>query len=77
MMGEYMVYASGKLVGGVYDDRFLVKATKTSRAALSVAEVPYEGASEMMLVDTEDRAVVAALVADMLAELPEQRKRRR
>ena len=74
MMGEYLVYVQGKLVGGVYDDRFLVKATNASRAVLSVAEVPYEGASEMMLVDMEDRAAVAALVADML---PELRKRRR
>ena len=76
MMGEYLVYVQGKLVGGVYDDRFLVKATNASRAVLSVAEVPYEGASEMMLVDMEDRAAVAALVADMLPELPEPRKRR-
>ena len=77
MMGEYLIYASGKLVGGVYDDRFLLKATDASRAALSVAEVPYEGASEMMLVDVEDGAAVAALVAKMLPELPEPKKRRR
>ena len=77
MMGEYLVYASGKLVGGVYDDRFLVKATDASRSALSVAEVPYEGASEMMLVDMEDKSAVAALVTDMLPDLPEPRKRRR
>ena len=77
MMGEYLIYASGKLVGGVYDDRFLVKATDASRAALSTAEVPYEGAAEMMLVDVEDRATVAALVADMLPDLPEPRKRKR
>ena len=77
MMGEYLIYASGKLVGGVYDDRFLLKATDASRAALSVAEVPYEGASEMMLVDVEDGAAVAALVAEMLPELPEPKKRRR
>ena len=77
MMGEYLVYASGKLIGGVYDDRFLVKDTRASRAALSVAEVPYEGAAVMMLVDAEDRAAVAALVAEMLPELPEPKKRHR
>ena len=77
MMGEYLLYASGKLFGGVYDDRFLVKDTEVSRAVLSASEVPYEGASEMLLVDVEDRDAVAALVADMLPELPEPKKRRK
>lgn len=75
MMGEYLLYASGKLFGGVYDDRFLVKATPASRAALSTEEVPYEGAPAMMLVDVEDRDAVADLVASMLPELPEPRRR--
>ena len=75
MMGEYVVYASGKVIGGVYDDRSLVKSTVASREALSCAELPYEGASEMMLVDVEDRGAIAVLVADMLPELPEPRKR--
>ena len=77
MMGEYLLYSSGKLFGGVYDDRFLVKKTPASREALSATEVPYEGATEMMLVDTEERGVVADLVMRMLPELPEPKKRRR
>ena len=77
MMGEYLLYASGKLFGGIYDDRFLVKDTAASRSVLSVAEVPYEGASEMLLVDVEDSAVIADLVADMLPELPEPKKKRK
>ena len=76
MMGEYLLYASGKLFGGVYDDRFLVKDTAASRKTLTIAEIPYEGASEMMLVDVEDRTVLADLVAEMLPELPEPKKRR-
>ena len=77
MMGEYLLYSSGKLFGSVYDDRFLVKDTSASRAALTLTEVPYEGASEMMLVDVEDREAVADLVISMLPELPEPKKRRR
>lgn len=77
MIGEYLLYASGKLFGGVYDDRFLVKDTEASRAVLSSYEVPYDGASPMLLVDTEDAAAVAALVAEMLPELPESKKRRK
>ena len=76
MMGEYLLYASGKLFGGVYDDRFLVKDTPASRARLSMLEVPYDGAAEMLLVDIEDRDGVAELVAAMLPELPEAKRRR-
>lgn len=77
MMGEYLLYSSGKLFGGVYDDRFLVKDTPTSRAVLSTSEIPYDGASEMMLVDIEDRDSVAELIVSMLPELPEPKKRRK
>lgn len=77
MMGEYLLYASGKLFGGVYDDRFLVKDTPASRAALSTSEIPYDGASAMMLVDIEDRGSVADLVISMLSELSEPQPRRR
>ena len=77
MMGEYLLYASGKLFGGVYDDRFLVKDTPASRAALPTSEIPYDGASAMMLVDIEDRDFVANLVISMLSELSEPQLRRR
>lgn len=76
MMGEYLLYACGKLFGGVYDDRFLVKDTQSSRAVLSIAEIPYEGASPMLLVDVEDSEVIADMVVSMLSELPEPKKRR-
>ncbi len=77
MMGEYLLYASGKLFGGVYDDRFLVKDTEASRAVLSVRELPYEGAQPMLVVDVEDREAIAAMVEKMLKELPEPKRRRR
>ncbi len=77
MMGEYLLYARGRLFGGVYDDRFLVKETPSSRAALTTREVPYDGAAHMMLVDIEDRDAIAKLVDAMLPELPEPKPRRR
>ena len=76
MMGEYLLYAGGKLFGGVYDDRFLVKETQASAAALSAHEVPYEGAAPMLVVDIEDRETVAELVEAMLPELPAGKRRR-
>ena len=77
MMGEYLLYASGKLFGGIYDNRFLVKVTKASSAALAVRATPYDGAADMLLVDMESSAAIAALVTAMLPELPEPKKRRK
>ena len=76
MMGEYLLYASGKLFGGIYDDRFMVKDVPSSRAALTETDLPYEGAQLMRVVDTEDAGAVAELVAAMLPELPEPKRRR-
>ena len=76
MMGEYLLYAQGKLFGGVYDDRFLLKPTATSQAMGFREDVPYEGASPMLLVDTEDREELGTLVVAMLPELPEPKRRR-
>ena len=76
MMGEYLLYASGRLFGGIYDDRFLVKDVPAARAVLTTYEVPYEGAQPLLLVDVEDADEVAALVEAMLPELPEPRRRR-
>ena len=77
MMGEYLLYASGKLFGGIYDDRFLVKDTPASRAVLSTTEVPYEGASPMLLVDIENDKAIAEIIIGMLPGLPEPKKRKR
>ncbi len=70
MMGEYLLYAEGRLFGGIYDDRFLVKDTPATRAMLPDTQVPYEGAAPMRLVDMENADAVAELVCAMLPELP-------
>lgn len=54
-----------------------MKDTEASRAVLSASDIPYDGASEMMLVDIEDRDAVADLVIRMLPELPEPKRRRK
>ena len=56
MMGEFIIYYRGKIVGGIYDDRFLVKPTKSAVAMMPNAdmELPYDGAKEMLLVDDVD-----------------------
>lgn len=68
MMGEYLVYQDGTLLGGLYDDRFLVKITPGTRALLPEAqeEIPYPGAKPMLLVSqVEDREALRCLVSSI------------
>jgi len=78
MMGEYILYYRGKIIGGIYDDRFLVKPVKAACELMPDAqyEVPYEGAKEMLLVDNvEDKGFLARLVEGMYPQLPEPKKK--
>jgi len=79
MMGEYVLYYRGKVVGGVYDDRLLLKPTPAARRLLPAAplEVPYPGAQPMLLADVDDRASLAAVLPAMYDELPEPKRRPR
>lgn len=74
MMGEYILYFKGKVIGGIYDDRFLVKPTKSAKRLMPEAayETPYAGAKDMLLVDNIDdsdflRELLKALYADLTA----------
>ena len=78
MMGEYIIYYRGKIVGGIYDDRFLVKPVKVAMTMMPDAdmEVPYEGAKEMLLVDdVENRKLLRELLEAMYNELPVPKKK--
>ena len=77
MMGEYIIYYRGKIIGGIYDDRFLVKPVKAALAMMPDAdrEIPYEGAKEMLLVDNVDnREFLTDLLTAMYEELPKQKR---
>lgn len=78
MMGEYLIYYRSKLVGGIYDDRFLVKDIPPAKKLLPYAaeELPYEGAKPMLLVDApEDRELMSRLFDTLYNELPAGKKR--
>ena len=80
MMGEYIIYYRGRIVGGIYDDRFLVKSTKSAREKMPDAdlELPYEGAKEMLMVDNvENREFLRDLLEAMYDELPAPKKKKR
>ena len=79
MMGEYIIYCQGKVIGGIYDNRFLVKPTKSALAMLPEAKMalPYEGAKKMLLVDKlDDKAFLAQLLQAIAEELPAPKKKR-
>ncbi|MBR4719685.1 MAG: TfoX/Sxy family protein [Lachnospiraceae bacterium] len=79
MMGEYIIYYRGKVVGGIYDDRFLVKNIKAAAAMMPDAtlELPYEGAKEMLLVDNiENKIFLRELLEAMYDELPAPKRKK-
>ena len=80
MMSEYIIYCQGKVIGGIYDNRFLVKQTESSLKMLKGAskEKPYEGGRDMLLVNNiDDREFLCSLIEAMTEELPEVKKRKK
>ena len=78
MMGEYIIYYNDKVIGGIYDDRFLVKPTKSACELMpdTQHETPYEGAKPMILVDNiDDKQFLKTLFERMYNELPKPRSK--
>ena len=80
MMGEYILYADGKIFGGIYDDRLLVKPVPAALAMLPGAkkQLPYDGAKPMLRITAEqieDSAFLAKLLDAILPELPAPKKK--
>ena len=79
MMGEYIIYYREKIVGGIYDDRLLVKPVKSAVSLMpnAIYELPYDGAKEMLLVDNVDnKDCLTRLFVAMYDELPAQKKKK-
>lgn len=73
MMGEYLLYMNGKLIGGIYDDRLLIKPTKSNASILPAPEflIPYPGAKPMLSVGlSESKSILKAVLETTFAELP-------
>lgn len=79
MMGEYIIYYRGKIVGGIYDDRLLVKPVKSALSLMpnAVYELPYEGAKEMLSVtNVENKDFLLRLFNAVYDELPAPKKKK-
>ena len=83
MMGEYLLYCQGKVIGGVYDDRLLLKPTPTALRLLREngleiqMERPYDGAKEMLLMDVDRRELLVTIVQAVADEMPEAKEKKR
>ena len=83
MMGEYVIYYDGKVVAGIYDDRFLVKATKSALKLLREegrelgTDLPYEGGREMLKADIDDREFTCRLIEAAAFDIPEPKRKKR
>ena len=79
MMGEYLLYCRGKVFGGIYDDRFLVKATRSAVSMLPDApmELPYDGAKRLFRIKAESKAVLKKLIEALCNELPEPKREKK
>ena len=69
MMGEYILYKGDVIFGGVYDDRFLIKITKSSKLLGFSEQIPYPGAKPMLLVDTENAEEIKEIVEKLYTDL--------
>ena len=79
MMGEYIIYYRGKVIGGIYDDRFLVKNIPAAAKLMPEAqlELPYEGAKAMLMVDDiENREFLVQLLDVMYEALPAVKRKK-
>ena len=79
MMGEYIIYYRGKIVGGIYDDRLLIKPVKSAISLMPDAnyELPYEGAKEMLLVnDVDNKDFLTRLFNAIYNDLPAPKKKK-
>ena len=77
MMGEFIIYYRGKIIGGIYDDRLLVKPVKSAIELMPTAshKIPYEGAKKMILVDNvDDSEFLRNLIISMYDELPQPKR---
>ena len=83
MMGEYVIYFRGKVVGGVYDDQFLLKPTRSALRLIKDSgnepqtDIPYEGAKEMLVADIDDREMICRLIEAIESDLPEAKGKKR
>ena len=80
MMGEFIIYYKGKIAGGIYSNRLLIKPVKSAVEYMPTVsyEIPYKGAKEMMLVEEVDnKGFITELFKTMYDELPAPKSKKK
>ena len=79
MMGEYVLYCHGKVVGGIYDDRLLLKPTASALALMQNVErdIQYEGAKEMLTADVDNAELTCRVIETIASDLPAPKPKKR
>ena len=79
MMGEYIIYYRGRIAGGIYDNRLLIKPVETAKKLMPEAsfEIPYKGAKEMILIEEENKTGLRELFEAIYEELPVPKPRKK
>lgn len=80
MMGEYIIYYRGRIAGGIYDNRLLVKPVKSAIDYMPAAryELPYEGTKEMLFIEeVDDKGFLTGLFNAMFEELPKPKTKKK
>ncbi len=79
MMGEYIIYYRGRIAGGIYNNRLLIKPVETAKKLMPEAsfEIPYKGAKEMILIEEENKTVLRELFEAIYEELPVPKPRKK
>ena len=79
MMGEYIIYYRGRIAGGIYDNRLLIKPVETAKRLMPEAsfEIPYKGAKEMILIEEENKTILRELFVAIYEELPVPKPRKK
>ena len=82
MMGEFIIYYDGKIIGGVYDDRLLLKPTKTALRLLedaglpALTDIPYEGAKALLMADVDRPELLCRMAEGIADDLPAPKRPR-
>ena len=72
MMGEFMLYKQGVIFGGVYDNRFLIKKSESTKSLGLKEQIPYPNAKAMLLIDSENPIEIKDIVDTLYKELPKR-----
>lgn len=78
MMSEYIIYYKGKIAGGIFDNRLMIKPVKSAIDFIEnpIYDIPFDGAKEWILIeDIEDKEFLTELFITIYKDLSFPKKK--